>query len=47
MTHCRALRPAQLWQEEGIRMRVYEVWRDDKAAKLFRLWDGGNCGGVP
>ncbi len=28
-------------------MRVYEVWRDDKAAKLFRLWDGGNCGGVP
>jgi len=47
--HCETMKPLvkRLEKETGLKVKKYEVWHNEKNAKLMDKYDKKYCGGVP
>lgn len=47
--HCHEMKPLieKLEKEEGIKIKMVEVWHNSENLRLMKSYDKGYCGGVP
>ncbi len=47
--HCKRIRPSleRIEKEEGLKIKRYEVWHDEKNAKMLEEYAKDRCEGVP